>query len=74
MHYITIPVWAFVILVILATLMTLIILFIVCGVLAAFFAPSHKYDETNNCPEEIDSDTIELKMKLEREKEEGQQE
>ena len=52
---ITIPIWVFVILCVLAGLMTILILLVICFILSAIFTPSYEYEhEDYDCPYEIE--------------------
>ena len=56
---ITIPIWVFVILCVLAGLMAILILLIICFILSAIFTPSMECEqdyEESMCPYEIDED------------------
>ena len=63
MHYITIPVWVFVIIVILASITVLFILLIIIGIIAAFVIPV-----TNEFNDDYDPDTYENSMELKKDK------
>lgn len=69
MHYITIPVWVFVIIVILAGLMTLIILLVIFGIIAALLTSGSE----NNGMDNYDADSYELGMELETKENETDQ-
>lgn len=68
MHYITIPVWVFVIIVILASLMALLLLIFFIGIFAALFVPTYKYEHESN-EDTYDPDSYELGMELKKEDE-----
>lgn len=54
---ITIPIWVFVILCVLAGLMAILILLVICFILSAIFTPSMEHEENYDmCPYEIDED------------------
>lgn len=58
---ITIPIWVFVILCILAGLMTILILLFICFIFSAIFTPSMEHEqsyEESMCPYEIDEDNL----------------
>lgn len=61
MHYITIPVWVFVIIVILASITVLFILLIIIGIIAAFVIPV-----TNEFNDDYDPDIYENSMELKK--------
>ena len=74
MHYITIPVWVFVIIIILASITVLFILLIIIGIIAAFVIPvTNEFDDEYNPkngynPDDYDPDTYENSMELKKDK------
>lgn len=55
MAMISIPVWVFVIIVILASITALFMLLFIVGIFACLFTPAYKNEE-NYCPDKLDPD------------------